>query len=200
MARKILLVVAALSVVSLTGCGTTGTSQGASLGLVVGGLADGWEGAATGALVGGGLGYLSDSAADKKAAREQAEREQKALEQARITQNPTTAYRPEPINSLTGSTWRAISLVSDTVPPGRYASVVVTFQTNSKVTTLAITPDGDAETWVETYRVVDDVLILSGKENGKSYVVNAKFSVADGQMVVVAEGLRVVLEEVEESA
>ena len=69
---------------------------------------------------------------------------------------------------LTGSTWRVISLVSETDPPGKYASVVITFQTNSKATTLAIQPNGDAEVFVESYRVVDDVLILSGEENGET--------------------------------
>jgi hypothetical protein len=183
----------------LTGCGTTSTSKGASLGAVVGGLSGGTRGAATGALIGGGLGYLADRADDKAAARAQSDKEAAALRQAKITSNPQTAYRPDNINPLTGSTWRAISLVSDIDPPGTYSSVVVTFQTNSKVTTLAIPPEGDAAVFVETYRVVDDVLIISGKENGEAYVVNAKFSIENQQMIVVAPGLRVVLEEVDET-
>ena len=43
-------------------------------------------------------------------------------------------------------------------------------------------------------------MILSGNENGDSYVVNAKFSLQDNQLIIVAPGLRVVLEEVEETA
>ena len=197
--RNLTLAVLCFIAVNLSGCGTTGTSKGASFGAVLGGLTGGTRGAATGAIIGGGLGYLADSAKDKQAAQEQAEREAAALESARITSNPSTAYRPPETNALTGSTWRVISLVSDTVPPGRYASVVISFQTNSKVTTLGITPVGDAEVFVESYRLVDNVLILSGEENGEPYVVNAKISIADNQLVVVAPGLRAVLEEIQES-
>lgn len=194
------MMVVGLGAILLTGCGTTSTSKGASLGAVVGGLSDGWGGAATGALVGGGVGYLVDRADDKAAARDEAERREAALATSRITADPATAYRPPNINPLTGSTWRAISIVSDDIPPGRYGSVVVTFQTNSKVTTLAIPPQGDPDVFVETYRVVDDVLIMSGEENGESYVVNAKFLIADNQLIVTAPGLRIVLEEVEETS
>jgi hypothetical protein len=194
------LLTAGLSTIMVSGCGTTSTSKGASLGAVVGGLSNGFGGAATGALVGGGVGYLIDRSDDQAAARAQQEKRDAALEQARITADPATAYRPANINPLTGSTWRAISLVSDEVPPERYGSVVVTFQTNSKVTTLAIPRQGDPDVFVETYRVVEDVLILSGNENGESYVVNAKFSLEGNQLIIVAPGLRVVLEEVEETA
>jgi hypothetical protein len=194
------LAVITVSIINLAGCGTTSTSKGASLGAFVGALSGGTSGAATGALVGGGLGYLADHAEDKAAARAQAEKESAALQQARITSDPATAYRPQNSNPLTGSTWRAISLVSDEVTPGTYGSVVITFQTNSKVTTLAIPHEGDPLVFVENYRVVEDILIISGEENGETYVVNAKFDLSNKQLVVVAPGLRVVLEEVEETA
>ena len=198
MSIRVVCVMAA-SAALLSGCGTTSTSKGASLGAVVGGLSDGWGGAATGALVGGGVGYLVDRADDKKAARDEAERREAALAQARITADPATAYRPPNINPLTGSTWRVISLVSDETPPGGYATAVVTFQTNSKVTTLVTKRNGETAVYVETYRVVDDVMIITGEENGESYIVNAKYLLEDGQLIVSAPGLRVLLEEIEES-
>jgi hypothetical protein len=203
MSKNSLLIAFAMTgliAVTGSGCGTTSTSKGASLGAVVGGLSGGWSDAATGALIGGGVGYLVDRADDKQAAQAEADRREAAIANSRITADPATAYRPSNINPLTGSTWRAISIVSDEIPPGRYGSVVVTFQTNSKVTTLAIPPQGDPDVFVETYRVVEDVLIISGEENGESYIVNAKFSLADNQLIIVAEGLRIVLEEVEETA
>jgi hypothetical protein len=179
----------------LSGCGTTSTSKAASLGAVVGGLSDGWGGAATGALVGGGVGYLVDRADDKAKAREQAERETKALEMAAITSKPETAYRPPNQNALVGTTWRMISLVSEDEPIPEYRSMVITFQMNSKVTTLTIYNDNEIETFVDSYRVVEDVLILSGED----FVVNAKYSIENSQMVLVAPGLRAVLEEIEQS-
>ena len=123
----IVFAVTGLSAVMVSGCGTTSTSKGASLGAVVGGLSDGWGGAATGALIGGGVGYLVDRSDDKAAAKAEQEKREAALEMARITADPATAYRPPNINPLTGSTWRAISIVSDEIPPGRYGSVVVTY-------------------------------------------------------------------------
>jgi len=44
------------------------------------------------------------------------------------------------------------------------------------------------------YRVVDDVLVISGKD----YVVNGKYSIEGKQMIFVAPEIRTVLEEIEE--
>ncbi|MGI9344592.1 MAG: hypothetical protein ACR2QV_17320 [Gammaproteobacteria bacterium] len=178
-----------LATMMLSACGTTATSKGASLGAVVGGLTGGLGDAATGALVGGGVGYLVDRADDKQKAREQTERELRALEASRVTENPETVYRPEPANDLVGKTWRVISLVTDEPYPD-YQSIVVTFQTNSKATTMTVWKSNEIETFIDNYRVVDNVLILSGED----YLVNAKYSIQDDQMVLVAEDFRAVLE------
>ena len=187
--RSAFTILVLASMVAAQGCGTTSTSKGASLGAVVGGLTGGLGDAATGALIGGGVGYLVDRADDKAKAREQAERETRALEASRVTDDPSTVYRPEPINDLVGTTWRVISLVSDE-PVDEYHSIVVTFQTNSKATTMTVWKGKDVETFVDNYRVVDDVLILSGDD----YLVNAKYSIDNDQMVLVAEDFRAVLE------
>ena len=77
--------------------------------------------------------------------------------------------------------------------------MVVTFTSNTKLTTMTVLKNGETLTSVESYRVVDDVMIISGKdENGKDYVINAKFSVEGKQMVLVAPDMRIVMEEVEE--
>jgi hypothetical protein len=54
--------------------------------------------------------------------------------------------------------------------------------------------DGSTTTIVESYRVVDDVLVISGKD----YVVNGKYSIEGKQMIFVAPEIRTVLEEIEE--
>lgn len=179
---------------SMTGCGTTTTSQGASTGAVLGGLIDGWGGAAAGAIIGGGIGYAVDSAEAKKQEQELKEREVAALEKAAITNNAKTAYRPANSNPLTGSTWRVISLVDDENKTPEFNSMVISFQTNTKATTLILWADGRTETYGENYTVVDDVLVFTGK----NYVTNTKFSVSNNQMIIVAPAMRVVLEEVEE--
>ena len=101
---------------TLIGCGTTSTSQGASLGAVVGGLAGGWEGAAVGALAGGGVGLMADTAEDKRLARQQKEREVRAIERSSITRSPKTAYRPSKNNHLVGSTHLIVIASSKQVP------------------------------------------------------------------------------------
>ena len=76
--------------------------------------------------------------------------------------------------------------------------MVVTFQTNNKLTSLTVLKDGSTITYVESYRVVDDALVISGKEDGKEYVVNGKYSIEGKQMIYVAPEYRIVLEEIEE--
>jgi len=182
----------------LFGCGSTkaqkGGTSGAALGAIVGGLAGGSVGsAAVGAAAGGGLGYIIGNEADKEEAKEKAEEEREALKKSKITSEPETAYRPPNDNPLVGSTWRVLSIVSDEPLP-EYHSMVVTFQTNTKLTTLTVWGDGQISSEVESYRVVDDVLIISGKD----YLINAKYTVNNKQLIIVEPKLRMVMEEVEE--
>ena len=181
----------------MAGCGSTqatkGASGGAATGALAGGLLGGWRGAAVGAAVGTGVGYIAGNEADKKRAEEEAARERAELAKSKVTNDPKTTYRPPNKNPLIGSTWRVISVVSEESYP-EYSSIVVTFQTNSKMTTLIALEDGSTTTVVESYRVVDDVLVISGKD----YVINGKYSIEGKQMIFVAPEIRTVLEEIEE--
>ena len=196
--RHILYVISIIGLsIVVAGCGSThatkGATGGAATGALAGGLIGGWRGAAVGAAVGTGVGYIAGNEADKKQAREEAARERAALAQSKVSSDPKTAYRPSNQNPLVGSTWRVLSVVSEESYP-EYSSMVVTFQSNSKMTTLMVLKDGSTSTIVETYRVVDDVLVISGKD----YVVNGKFSIEGKQMIFVAPEIRTVLEEIEE--
>ncbi|MCK5638053.1 MAG: hypothetical protein KAH67_05035, partial [Flavobacteriaceae bacterium] len=158
-----------------------------------GGMVDGWEGAAVGALIGGGVGLMADSAEDKKIRQYQKEKELALLEKSTVSADEKTAFRPSKSNNLTGSTWRVISLVDDETNAKGFASIVLSFQTNTKVTTLILWKDGKSETFGETYTVVGDALIFSGKD----YVTNTKYSLDGNRLVVVAPTFQAVLEEVE---
>ena len=181
----------------LSGCGSTkaqkGATGGATAGALAGGLLGGWRGAAVGAAVGTGVGYIAGNEADKKQAKEEAARERAELAKSKVTNDPKTAYRPPNKNPLVGSTWRVLSVVSEEPYP-EYSSMVGTFQTNSKMTTLMAFKDGTTQTIVESYRVVDDVLVITGKD----YVTNGKFSIEGKQMIFVAPEIRTVSEEIEE--
>lgn len=167
-----------LAIAIQSSCGSTKTSQGAS----------------TGALIGAGIGLMSDTADDKKKRQEQKDRELAILEKSSITNDPKTAYSPDNSNQLIGSTWRVISLVDEKNATPDFASIILTFQTNTRATTLILWQDGKSETYGESYSVVSDVLIFTGKD----YVTNTKFSVNNKQMVLVSPTMRVVLEEIEE--
>ena len=189
--RNIAMIIA---VVSITACGSTNTSQGASTGAVVGGLVGGWEGMATGALIGGGVGLMADSAEDKKIKQQQKEKELAILEKSRITADEKTTAQPVNNNKLTGSTWRVVSLVDEENKTGEFSSIILSFQTNTRATTLILWADGKSETYSERYSVVGDALIFTGKD----YVTNSKYSINGNQMVLVTQTFRCVLEEVEE--
>ncbi len=175
-------------------CGSTNTSQGTSTGAVIGGLLDGWEGAATGALIGGGVGLMEDTAEDKKIRQQQKERELAMLEKSRISADAKTAQTPKNSNKLTGSTWSVVSLVDDEKKTSDFSSMILTFQTNTRATTLILWADGKSETYSERYIVVSDALVFTGKD----YITNAQYSITANQMILVTPTMRVVLEEVEE--
>lgn len=183
-----------LLVLILSSCGTTNTSQGATSGAIIGGLVDGWDGMATGALIGGGIGLMEDSAEDKKIRQQQKDRELAILEKSRISADAKTVQTPKNSNTLTGSTWRVVSLVDDEKKTSEFSSMILSFQTNTRATTLILWADGKSETYSERYSVVGDALIFTGKD----YVTNSKYSINSNQMILATPTMRVVLEEVEE--
>lgn len=172
----------------LVGCGATNvekkTTSGIGLGALAGGVISGdVGGAAAGAAVGGLAGYAigtdQDRYADKQALEQERlalEKEQAAIAKATITNDPSTAYRPSSGNRLVGTTWQVISIEGKSPFP-EFHHVVSTFQTNSKVTTLVIDEKGGTDSIVETYVITDDILVISGEEDGQRYVVDGKLTI-----------------------
>ena len=184
--------------ISSMGCGGGSTGTGAAIGGIGGALLTGsFGGAALGAAAGAGIGYLTEQ--EKQNARDQVRKDQQALAQSRVTNNPETAYRPKATSPFVGSTWRVISYESEELV-GDYSEIIVTFPSNSKVTTMFVRRDGETEVFVESYAVVDDVIVFQGKEDGKEYRVPARFTLNDKLLSLKFEDSSFVLEEVEESA
>ena len=184
----------------LTGCGATNverkTSGGIGLGALAGGVMSGdVGGAVAGAAVGGLAGYAIGTDQDRHAEKMALEKERNEIAKAKITDNPNTAYRPSNRNDLVGTTWRVISIEGEQPFPD-YHSLVTTFQTNSRVTTLVIGKDGDTQSVAETYQIVDDILVISGEENGTKYVVDGKLSIVSDTFVYVTPTYRVTGEKV----
>ena len=171
--------------------GQSGALLGAGLGALAG-QAIGGDTQATliGAGVGSGLGYIIGNEQDKTTAATQKATEDAALVRSRITEDPQTAFNPPANNPLTGTTWRLVSLSGDVEMA--WASMTVTFADNTKVVSVTTKPDGTSKSSVERYRVVKDVLIV----NGDDHLINATFSVAGDQLIVVADDFRAVLEKI----
>ena len=195
------ILVVCLSIMTV-GCVTTDAQKGAGIGAVGGSLAglaigsltgSAGAGAAIGAVAGTALGYVIGNEKDKEQAKLEAEREHAALEKSRVSLDPNTAYSAKKSNPLVGTTWRVVSLKSPKKYPA-YSDMVVTFQTNTKVTTLTVLKDGKNTTKVEPYRVVDDILILTDSETNK--MVNTKYSINGNRMNVNGEGWSVVLQKI----
>jgi hypothetical protein len=171
---------------------------GAGIGALAGGIIGGdLGGAALGAVAGGGIGYFTGKENDKRKAEEQAAAEQKARSQAQVTEDPKTAYKAPATNQFVGSTWQVISFASDDPYP-EYASMVINFPSSSKITTMAVTKDGKAESIVEQYRIVEDAMVISGQDpdSGETYVNSFKYSLEGDQLIAVSPETRVVLQRV----
>lgn len=184
------------------GCTTSNAAKGAGVGAAGGSLAglaigsltgSAGTGAAIGAVAGTALGYVVGNEMDKSEAQAQAAREQAALEKAKITEDPKTAYRQTKANPLVGTSWRVVSLKGPR-PTTEYKDMVITFQTNTQVTTLTVLKNGKTTTNAEPYRVVDDILILTDSE--KNQMINTKYTIKGNLMTISGEGWNIVMDKI----
>jgi outer membrane lipoprotein SlyB len=198
-ALSISIILIFLSMITV-GCMTTEAQKGTAVGAAGGSLAglaigsltgSAGAGAAIGAVSGAALGYVVGNEKDKEQAKKDAERERAALEKSRITNDSKTAYHEDNSNSLVGTSWRIVSIKSPRPIP-EYSDMVVTFQTNTKVTTLTVLKDGKTTTETNPYRVVGDVLILT--DSVKNTMVNTKYNVQGRRMTIVGEGWNIVMD------
>ena len=120
-----------------------------------------------------------------------------AIAKATITSDPKTSYRPESRNDLVGTTWRVISIEGEQPFP-EYYSVITTFQSNSKVTTLAIDEKGSTTSVAANYHLVNEVMVVAGEQDGHKYVMDGNYSVQDGTFIFVTPVYRVVAEKVDQ--
>jgi len=195
------IIVVCLSMI-MVGCTTTKAQKGAGVGAVGGSLAglaigsmtgSAGAGAAIGAIAGTALGYVVGNEMDKDDAKAQAAREKEALEKSKITEDTKTAYHEKNVHPLVGTSWRVVSLKSPE-PQAEYKDMVVTFQTNTQVTTLTVLKDGKTTTKSGPYRVIDDILILTDSEKNK--MINTKYDIKGKRMTITGEGWSIVMDKV----
>ena len=162
------------------GCETsaqTGALGGAGIGALAGQAIGGsTQATLIGAAAGAGIGYIIGNEKDKKEAREKS--------QASKSHN----YTHTEVSPLGGTQWQLISLrPSDVVPP--YTSKMLEFRPDGRVITTTTKPDGQIDVFNERYRVVGSTLIV----NKPGYLINARFSISGGELIVDAEEFRAVL-------
>jgi hypothetical protein len=157
------------------GCETakgTGALAGGGIGTLIGAAAGEGQGALIGAAIGTGVGYIIGDQVDEKRAKE--------LEASKAT--------PE-VAPLGGTRWKLVS-INTTKPVPAYVSKVVDFRPDARVITTTTKPDGQVETIDESYRVVGDVLIV----NKPGYLVNAKYKLESGRLLINDPSFTAVLE------
>ena len=177
--RTNLLVMLAISAALVSGCATRG--QGAATADGIGALATQAVGAdaksaLVGPQVGTGIGYVIGSETDKE----------KAQEMSRASM--ASDYTHLEVGPLGGTKWEVVEVTPKTIVR-EFISKIVEFDPEGRVSSTTTYPDRTLEVVKEHYRVVGDTLIV----NRRGYLVNAKYSIRDGEMVVSAEKFRAVL-------
>ncbi|NJD33768.1 MAG: glycine zipper 2TM domain-containing protein [Betaproteobacteria bacterium] len=178
MNKNIAVILLAMAVVACaTEATTKGTAWGAGIGALVGGAAGGHgSDAVIGAAIGAGIGYVIGNEQDKSKA-------QKMSDETR-----SSNYAHSETGPLGGTSWR----LQDWSPKDAKAEVrgkSVEFGRNGWVKTTTTYNDGRIDTDSESYRVIDNTLIV----NKGDYLVNYKFSVQGDQLTVDNSKVRALL-------
>lgn len=162
-----------------SGCSTakgTGALAGGGVGALIGAVAGDAQGAVIGAAIGTGVGYIIGDQVDEKKAKE--------MSAKGSTHNE--------VGALGGTRWTLTSLTA-TKPVPPYASKVIEFQPNGRVITTTTQADGKVVTADESYRVVNQTLIV----NKPGYMVNADYAIEGNKLTVKDSGFTALLTKLE---
>lgn len=143
-----------------------------------------------GAGVGTGIGYIIGNEMDKSraAAMTQAQSAPASAGGAAPGGATTVNFTNNEVGPLGGTRWLLVSVnPRDAAPP--HASMLVEFRTNGRVLTTTTTADGQVLSADECFRVVGDTLII----NQPGYLINARFQVANDQLILSADRFSAVL-------
>lgn len=178
MNKRIAVILLAMVVAACaTEATTKGTAWGAGIGALAGGVAGGHgSDALIGAAIGAGIGYVIGNEQDKSKA-------QKMSDETRPNN-----YAHSETGPLGGTNWR----LQDWSPKDAktdFRGKTFEFGRNGWVKTTTTYNDGRTDTDSESYRVIDNTLIV----NKGDYLVNYKFSLQGDQLTVDNSKLRALL-------
>jgi len=178
------------------GCRTdaqTGLVAGAGIGALMGQAIGGnTAGTLIGTAVGGGIGYIIGNERDKARSEQmwQSQQAQQATAPASAASAVGGGARPvhTEVAPLGGTRWMLVSVnPRDAAPP--HASLLVEFRENGRVLTTTTLKNGMVEVADESYRVVGETLIV----NRPGYLINARFSISGGELIISADRFSAVL-------
>jgi hypothetical protein len=182
-----MMTVSAALVILVGGCATQGQG-GLFTGGIIGALGGGGIGALAGqavghnteatligTAVGAGIGYIVGNEADKR----------KAQKMSQETQ--ASNYSHNEVGPLANTKWQVVSLAPQETPA--YTSKIIEFGPDGHVVTTTTYPDGRVEIANEEYRVVGSTLII----NKPGYIINAKYSISNNQLIMDADNFRAVM-------
>ncbi len=162
----------------------TGALLGAGIGALAGQAIGGDTGGTLiGAGVGGGLGYIIGNESDKKKAR---------TAEAAPPPPPPPSRDPPPAaypagGSLTDTRWQVIEMESPNAPP--FFSKVMEFRSGGRVITTTTDDDGTVHVSDDKFQVEGNRIMVFNADNP----INAHFSIDGDEMIMLADGFRLVL-------
>jgi hypothetical protein len=154
--------------------GLIGAGVGAGIGALAGAaVGRNTSSALIGAAVGGGIGYLLGNEQDKKRAE---------------------TYDRSTTTALTGSQWRVQQLDTPNAPA--YKEMYLSFEPNSQLVMTQVRPDGEVVKAAETYRVVDNKLVINRPAQGDQpgHVLNTDYAMKDGTLTINSPEFRATLQ------
>jgi hypothetical protein len=163
------------------GCETsaqTGALGGAGIGALAGQAIGGnTQATLIGAAAGAGIGYIIGNEKDKA--------EAKTMSAGSREHN----YTHTQVTPLGGTRWKVTMLDPHDFVPS-YTSKVVEFREYGRVITTTTNPDGTVDVHDESYRIVDNTLIV----NKPGYLINAKYRIEGNRLYVDAQDFHAVLQ------
>ena len=172
MVMRAIVAACAITVAACATQGGTGAAVGTGIGALAGQLLGGnTEATLVGAAVGAGIGYLIGNEKDKQSA--------------------TQMRAGEATGGLGGTRWEVVDW-SPRESRVEFASKIVEFHPDGRVVTTTTYAGGASHVDNESYRVAGDTLIV----NKPGYIVNYRYSIDGGRLMLTAERMRATLRRV----
>jgi hypothetical protein len=153
-----------------------GGGLGALFGQAIGGDT---ESTLIGGAIGATIGHVIGNKKDKKHAEELAEK------------TKDDEYHHQEVDALGGTRWQLKDITPKDLVP-EFKTKIVYFREDGSLETITTDADGELTLSKETYRVVDNTLVV----NKPGYIVNARFKIDEDLLIVSTNEFSAVLKRI----